>query len=73
MNDPNRDFIQSTESLKENILDLARILHNIRFLSGYHTEELKLMRATCGFQDEIESGSSKLFSTGLNQKHSSKF
>jgi hypothetical protein len=57
----------------ENVLHYCNIMLSAKQLGEWHLEELKLMRSTCGMQDEINSGSLKLFSKELNKFHSSRF
>lgn len=56
--------------------DLTQLLNIYRtafILGRMHSEELQDMRCTCAFQSEIDSGSSKLYNSTLNSKHSSNF
>ena len=57
----------------ENVLHYCNITLAAKQLGEYHLEELKIMRSTCGTQEEINSGSLKLFSKEFNKFHSSKF
>ncbi len=43
------------------------------FGKNFIFEELKAMRSSCAFQDEIDAGSSKIYSKVINSNHSSNF
>lgn len=59
--------------LSGTILQYAGILTTANIFGKLHLEELKAMLSTCAFQDEIDAGSSKVFSQVINGKHSSAF
>lgn len=60
-------------SYLDNMLQAASILTAAKIFGKMHLDELKVMRSTCAFQDEIDAGSSKVFSQVINSKHSSSF
>ena len=59
--------------LSGTILQYAGILTTANIFGKLHLEELKAMRSTCAFQDEIDAGSSKIYSKVINTNHSSNF
>lgn len=64
--------LPNEEAMKD-ILKFASILTAAKVFGKMHLDELKVMRSTCAFQDEIDAGSSKVFSQVINGKHSSAF
>ncbi len=60
-------------SYLDNMLQAASILTAARIFGKMHLDELKVMRSTCAFQDEIDAGSSKIYSKVINSNHSSTF
>ena len=64
--------LPNEEAMKD-ILKFAGILTTARVFGKLHLEELKAMRSTCAFQDEIDAGSSKIYSKVINSNHSSVF
>lgn len=57
----------------DDLNQLLGIYRTALVLGKLHNEELQYMRCTCAFQSEIDSASSKMYSTSLNSKHSSNF
>ena len=57
----------------EDVLHYCKIILAAKQLGEYHIDELNTIRSNCAFQEEINSGSLKLFSKELNKFHSSKF
>ena len=60
-------------SYLDNMLQAASILTAAKIFGKMHLDELKVMRSTCAFQDEIDAGSSKIYSKVINSNHSSVF
>ncbi len=65
--------MKDSSSFLPDILQFASILTSAKLFGNLHLEELKIMYWSCAMQDEVESGSSKLFSKAVNEKHSSAF
>lgn len=59
--------------LSGTILQCAGILTTANIFGKLHLEELKVMRSACAFQDEIDAGSSKIYSKVINSNHGSAF
>lgn len=59
--------------LSGTILQYTGILTTASIFGKLHLEELKAMRSACAFQDEIDAGSSKIYSKVINSNHSSTF
>ena len=57
----------------DNMLQAASILTAAKIFGKMHLDELKVMRSACAFQDEIDAGSSKIYSKVINTNHSSVF
>ena len=57
----------------DNVLQAAGILTAAKIFGKMHLDELKVMRSSCAFQDEIDAGSSKIYSKVINTNHSSVF
>ena len=57
----------------DNMLQAASILTVAKIFGKMHLDELRVMRSTCAFQDEIDAGSSKIYSKVINSNHSSAF
>ena len=60
-------------SYLDNMLQAASILTAAKIFGKMHLDELKVMRSTCAFQDEVDAGSSKIYSKVINSNHSSVF
>ena len=60
-------------SYLDNTLQAASILTAAKIFGKMHLDELKVMRSSCAFQDEIDAGSSKIYSKVINTNHSSVF
>ena len=60
-------------SYLDNMLQAASILTAAKIFGKMHLDELKVMRSSCAFQDEIDAGSSKIYSKVINSNHSSVF
>ena len=57
----------------DSVIQAASILTAAKIFGKMHLDELKVMRSTCAFQDEINAGSSKIYSKVINSNHSSNF
>ena len=60
-------------SYLDSVIQAASILTAAKIFGKMHLDELKVMRSTCAFQDEIDAGSSKIYSKVINSNHSSNF
>ena len=60
-------------SYLDSVIQAASILTAAKIFGKMHLDELKVMRSTCAFQDEIDAGSSKIYSKVINSNHSSVF
>ena len=60
-------------SYLDSVIQAAGILTVAKIFGKMHLDELKVMRSTCAFQDEINAGSSKIYSKVINSNHSSNF
>lgn len=60
-------------SYLDNMLQAASILTAAKIFGKMHLDELKVMRSSCAFQDEVDAGSSKIYSKVINSNHSSVF
>ena len=60
-------------SYLDSVIQTASILTAAKIFGKMHLDELKVMRSTCAFQDEIDAGSSKIYSKVINSNHSSVF
>ena len=60
-------------SYLDSVIQAASILTAAKIFGKMHLDELKVMRSTCAFQDEIDAGSSKIYSKVINSNHSSTF
>ncbi len=65
--------MKDSSSFLPDILQFASILTAAKIFGKMHLDELKVMRSTCAFQDEIDAGSSKIYSKVINSNHSSVF
>ena len=57
----------------DSVIQAASILTAAKIFGKMHLDELKVMRSTCAFQEEIDAGSSKIYSKVINSNHSSNF
>ena len=60
-------------SYLDSVIQAASILTAAKIFGKMHLDELKVMRSSCAFQDEIDAGSSKIYSKVINSNHSSVF
>ncbi len=65
--------MKDSSSFLPDILQFASILTSAKLFGNLHLEELKIMYWSCAMQDEVESGSSKIYSKVINSNHSSVF
>lgn len=71
-NDRN-DNLNGMQLTQEQIESLNRTLLNLAMCSKIHLDELKMFRILGGFQEEINSGSTRVYNNEFNSKLRSSF